>query len=1060
MNARSLPGLDPRVTRFHLVLHGTVVAVGLALALAGCSKGGGGGKGGGPGVQADLLVTVGANNPGSTQAAPMAADVAVLQLALEVFNKDVLIDGIQFHASGSGNDTTGIAQARLFRDLNDDGSLDPGDPILGTPATIATDDGIAMFSSLGVTIPSATKVNWLVVYDLAPGPAAGHVFCASVIDETDIAATADGNPALVAVTGAIQGCLDVLGGSLSLSLGSATPPAGNVSLCATAEPVLQLQLDAGPVEDISVDAIIFSASGTGDDVADLALVWLYVDANANGLLDFSDVLLGAPGSYSSDNGSRLISGLGRTISASTSEAWLLVYDFSGTGTSGGTFEAAVAADIDVIATGTQTGSSATVSGAPVVSSSITAVDSLLESAVYQDVNDNGVVDPGDTLTIRFLYDISLGFMPEADATFELDPPDSFGPFVVVDPGSAPNEVEIVLDFPMSFQPNGVYLTDPGSTGINLRAAQFSIRGCTGAPVPALATPIDLGGVLPPKISYLTLRDLNLNCGIDSGDEIEVTFSTNVTFSTSDPRQAFVLPVMNDDLGAGATFAGGGTPTNVSSVTIVPGAGVVLTLLGSFDAATTNPGSPSGLDVTSSPGVIVHAAYPSVGATPKAPPGVDVPDAVLWTSVGDDQDDAIFGASVSVAGDVNGDGYSDVIVGATTFDTPNFNAGKAYVYLGGASGLSTTPVWTSSGDNEDQGWFGTSVASAGDVDNDGYDDIIVGAIFDDGATQHSGKAYVYLGGPSGPATSPLWTSHGDDQSLDEYGASVASAGDVNNDGYDDIVVGATQRDLGPSTAYGKAFLYHGGPGGPSPAADWMTLGEDIRSHFGNSVASAGDVNNDGYSDVIVGSYSFSTVNVNAGKAYVYLGGVAGLSTTAVWSSSGDDQAMAQYGISVGSAGDVDGDGFDDVIVGAHRFDTVNADAGKAYLYLGGAGGPSATADWTSTGDDSMNVRFGGSVASAGDVNQDTYSDIVISAPGGANTWDPIGKVFVFLGGPGGLSLTPQWSSQGDEQVGALFGNSVSTAGDIIGDGTSEIIAGSSRFRTTRDRAGKAYVFCVP
>jgi Na+-transporting NADH:ubiquinone oxidoreductase subunit NqrB len=165
----------------------------------------------------------------------------------------------------------------------------------------------------------------------------------------------------------------------------------------------------------------------------------------------------------------------------------------------------------------------------------------------------------------------------------------------------------------------------------------------------------------------------------------------------------------------------------------------------------------------------------------------------WTSSGDDQTDAYFGISVASAGDVNGDGYDDVIVGAHLYDAPNPNAGKAYLYLGSSFGLETIALWTSSGDAQAYAHFGSSVASAGDVNGDGYDDVVIGSQLHDTPNANAGKAYLYLGSSLGLQTSPAWTSSGDDQEQAYFGVSAAGAGDVNGDGYDDVVISASHYD---------------------------------------------------------------------------------------------------------------------------------------------------------------------------------------------------------------------------------------------------------------------------
>ena len=170
--------------------------------------------------------------------------------------------------------------------------------------------------------------------------------------------------------------------------------------------------------------------------------------------------------------------------------------------------------------------------------------------------------------------------------------------------------------------------------------------------------------------------------------------------------------------------------------------------------------------------------------------------LIYTFDGEAQGD-VLGYSVSAAGDVNSDGYDDVVVGAPWNDAGGSNAGRAYVY----SGLTGSVVWTFTGE-ADNDQFGYSVSGAGDVNNDGYDDLIVGAFYNSTAGYHYGRAYVY----SGLTGTTLWTLTGGEES-ELLGNSVSGAGDVNNDGYDEFIVGASGSDAGGTDA-GRAYVYSG------------------------------------------------------------------------------------------------------------------------------------------------------------------------------------------------------------------------------------------------------------
>ena len=437
----------------------------------------------------------------------------------------------------------------------------------------------------------------------------------------------------------------------------------------------------------------------------------------------------------------------------------------------------------------------------------------------------------------------------------------------------------------------------------------------------------------------------------------------------------------------------------------------------------------------------------------------------WTGSGDENDSA-YGYQVATAGDVNGDGYSDVIVGAIWHDAGaglNSDRGRAYVYLGSASGLAGSPAWTGSGD-ETLAFFGRSVATAGDVNGDGYSDVIVGADSHNAGGLDRGRAYLYLGSAAGLAGSPAWTGSGDENEA-FYGRSVAPAGDVNGDGFADVVVGAYQHDAGGGDR-GRAYLHLGSSSGLAVSPAWTGSGDEIFARFGYSVATAGDVNGDGYSDVVVSAPFHDAgagFDANRGRAYVYFGSASGLAVSPAWTGSGDEN-VALYGGSVATAGDVNGDGYSDVVVGAYGHDIglgVGANRGRAYLYLGSASGLAVSPTWTVSGDET-NASFGASVATAGDVNGDGYADVLVGAArhdAGGGAGADRGRAYLYLGSASGLGVNPAWTGSGDDDQ-ASFGGSVATAGDVNGDGYSEVVVGA-RYHDAGAGAdtlrGRAYLY---
>jgi hypothetical protein len=402
----------------------------------------------------------------------------------------------------------------------------------------------------------------------------------------------------------------------------------------------------------------------------------------------------------------------------------------------------------------------------------------------------------------------------------------------------------------------------------------------------------------------------------------------------------------------------------------------------------------------------------------------------WSTEGN-QPSALLGP-VASAGDVNGDGYDDLIVGAPGFDNGQVDEGRALLFLGSAGGLAPTPAWTAESDVTGA-FFGYSVASAGDVNGDGYDDVIVGSPY-----YGSGWVDVFRGGPTGLEASPSWWAWSP-YGVAGFGWSVHGAGDVNGDGYDDVIVG---------TRGGEAYVYHGGPANLTVGVRWRGTSPQPGIYYGETVAGAGDVNGDGYDDVIVGARLYANGQDAEGAAFVYHGSANGVTSPAAWMREGNQQ-WAWFGTSVDGAGDLNGDGFDDVIVGAQQYGY----GGGAFAFHGSSTGLSPTPAWvvhsvTST------WNFGASVSGAGDVNGDGFADVIVGS-----FVRPRGSALLYLGSATGLSHVEAWRGA-DGQNDSDYGQWVAGAGDVTGDGRAEVAVGARAYDKGETNEGRVVVYQFP
>jgi len=433
-------------------------------------------------------------------------------------------------------------------------------------------------------------------------------------------------------------------------------------------------------------------------------------------------------------------------------------------------------------------------------------------------------------------------------------------------------------------------------------------------------------------------------------------------------------------------------------------------------------------------------------------------------------DANYGFSVSTAGDVNGDGFDDVLVGAHWFDGSTPNTGAVFAYYGSPDGLPPMFQWMVEGDMPDME-LGYQVNPAGDVNQDGFADIIIGTNM-----TPTGYAYVYTGTLAGLSNQPQWVGFGE-QDGDGFGTAVNTAGDVNNDDVDDIIIGAPYFDGAAGSDSGRAYVFYGPISSAVQSPDWIGEGGEIEYYadglFGYSVSTAGDVNGDDFDDVIIGE-PFGRSEVIQGRALIYTGTLSGLFMPgsgepagiydAAWMSDGPDWGNSEYGASVSVAGDVNGDGFSDVVVGAPQYSDIVPTGGAVFVYTGTHPIINMSTfedpNWTvySNIPDAM---LGYDVGMAGDVDLDGYDDVIMGAPQFDNTIIPEsenalngGGAFVYRGSPFGFDSVWEFSS---DVANAKLGTSVGTAGDVNGDGYADVIIGAPEMPSPNSTLGEAFSF---
>lgn len=357
----------------------------------------------------------------------------------------------------------------------------------------------------------------------------------------------------------------------------------------------------------------------------------------------------------------------------------------------------------------------------------------------------------------------------------------------------------------------------------------------------------------------------------------------------------------------------------------------------------------------------------------------------------------YGYSVA-SGDFNDDGFADVVAGDISAGT----YGSAKLHLGpfAATERASTPdgVYTTPLQSDYNGW---AISGPGSLNSDSYDDFIIGGpLHDTSVGSDAGKVYLLSGASAGYSADLSTVTYVSGAAAgDQFGYDVAIIGDGDGDTYSEFIVGAPYQD-NPAVDAGRVYYYSAPITASAQAADGILKGEATLDHLGWAVAGGRDLDGDGFDDFIVSAPDNDAVASAAGKAYLFLNPPSGtVNATTADAFFRGAAASDQFGYDVAMAEDVNGDGTDDLIIGAPGNDDAGSGYGKAYLWWGEAfSGTYAT----SSADESIvgtytNDGIGYRVAGAGDINQDGYGEVLAAGPMSSDFATNAGKV-MYVHGP--------------------------------------------------------------
>lgn len=387
----------------------------------------------------------------------------------------------------------------------------------------------------------------------------------------------------------------------------------------------------------------------------------------------------------------------------------------------------------------------------------------------------------------------------------------------------------------------------------------------------------------------------------------------------------------------------------------------------------------------------------------------------------------FGAQVAAAGDVNADGFADFI--ASSVGGGQGPGSPSYVRV--LSGRNGAVLHEFRGDSDAETLFGTSLGAAGDVNDDGFPDVIVGSPNPDPTAPIFGSVYVFSGADGALLHRFVEASFNDD-----FGRAVAGVGDVDGDGSDDLAIGA------PLAAFTRGVVQVRSGATGSVLRTFFGVGGE---QLGQAVAAIGDLDSDGTPDVLIGSP----------------GGVPGSCPACIRVYSGFDGAPlltitngdpeSRLGAAVASAGDLTGDGIPDIVAGAPNASIVNPQDGAAYLFSGATG--DQVFRWTDRVGVPLPSAFASTVTAGADIDGDSVPDIVVGAPFAKGAANGLARGIVY--GYSGQDGSPLFRITGETDR-EMYGSSVAIVGDANGDGFANLVAGAPQSSALGAREGSLRV----